>query len=138
VLEIDEGGLDVPVPMLTLQPILENVFVHGIEGMEEGAVIQLTITQGSSETLVAISDNGVGMSAEIREALLDVDGEPQVSHANGQSTGLGTRNVFKRLALFYGQKDLVRIQSDLDRGTKVTLRLPAEGKEIGDVSLTDR
>ncbi|KRE97688.1 hypothetical protein ASG89_29220 [Paenibacillus sp. Soil766] len=138
VMEIDEGGLDVPVPMLTLQPILENVFVHGIEGMEEGAVIQLTITQGSGETLVAISDNGVGMSEEIREALLDVDGEPQVTRANGQSTGLGTRNVFKRLALFYGQKDLVRIQSDPGRGTKVFLRLPAEGKEVGDVSLTDR
>ncbi|CAN7178420.1 sensor histidine kinase [Paenibacillus sp. LjRoot56] len=138
VLDIDEGGLGVPVPMLTLQPILENVFVHGIEGMEEGAVIQLTITQGSGETLVAISDNGVGMSEETREALLDVDGELQASHPNGQSTGLGTRNVFKRLALFYGKKDLVRIESDPGRGTKVVLRLPAEGKEVGDVSLTDR
>lgn len=138
VMEIDERGLDVPVPMLTLQPILENVFVHGIEGMEEGAEIKLVVTRGLGETLVAISDNGVGMSEETRASLLDVNAEPEAEPAKGQSTGLGTRNVFKRLALFYGKKDLVHIQSDPGRGTTVVLRLPAEGKEDGDVSPTDR
>ena len=53
--EIDEAGLDVLVPVLTLQPILENGFVHGIEGMEEGAVVKLTISCEPSETRVAIS-----------------------------------------------------------------------------------
>lgn len=139
VMDIDERGLDVPLPMLTLQPILENVFVHGIEGMEAGAVIRLAISRRENDTLVAISDNGVGMSEETRQSLLNLEeANSQVGQGNGSSTGLGTRNVFKRLALFYGQKDLVHIESDPGRGTSVQIRLPAAGKEDGDVSLTDR
>ncbi|MFX3636595.1 MAG: sensor histidine kinase [Candidatus Pristimantibacillus sp.] len=143
VTEIEEAGLDVLVPTLTLQPILENVFVHGIEGMEEGAVIKLTISCKPDETWVAISDNGVGMSAEVRESLLHYDTErPSASvhgdHRKGHSTGLGTHNVFKRLELFYEQKDMINIHSEPGQGTTVIIRIPAAGKEDGYVSPTDR
>lgn len=138
VTDIDESGLDVYVPMLTLQPLLENIFVHGIEGMEEGAEIKLVITRGLGEVKVAISDNGIGMSEEVRESLLHFESEPLFGQEKGQSTGLGTRNVFKRLELFYGKKDLVDIHSEPGRGTTILIRLPAAGKGVGDVSPTDR
>lgn len=127
--EIDEKGLDVSVPTLTLQPILENVFVHGIEGMEQGAELKLTISCGTGEVRVAISDNGIGMSEEVRQSLLHLEAEAPVSQHTGQSTGLGTRNVFKRLELFYGKKNLVDITSAPGLGTTVLIRLPAAGKE---------
>ncbi|KRF10708.1 sensor histidine kinase [Paenibacillus sp. Soil787] len=136
--DIDESGLDVYVPMLTLQPLLENVFVHGIEGMEEGAEIKLVIACGPNEVRVAISDNGIGMSEEVRESLLHFESEPLLGQEKGQSTGLGTRNVFRRLELFYGKKNLVDIHSEPGRGTTVLIRIPAAGKEDGDVSPTDR
>ncbi|MCJ8012945.1 sensor histidine kinase [Paenibacillus sp. KQZ6P-2] len=139
--EIDEAGLDVLVPVLTLQPILENVFVHAIEGMEEGAVIKLAIQCKPDETWVAISDNGVGMSEDVRESLLHYDEElprerdnPEKSH----STGLGTRNVFKRLELFYNQKDMISIQSEPGKGTTVLIQIPSTGKGEEHVSSTDR
>lgn len=138
VTDIDENGLDVLVPTLTLQPLLENVFVHGIEGMEEGAEIKLAVTCAPGEVQVAISDNGVGMSEEVRKSLLHFRSEPSVAQGKGQSTGLGTRNVFKRLELFYGQKDLINIYSEPGKGTTVLIRLPAAEKEGGDVSLIDR
>jgi sensor histidine kinase YesM len=138
VTDIDESGLDVMVPMLTLQPLLENVFVHGIEGMEEGAEIRLVIACWPGEVRVAISDNGIGMSKEIRESLLHFESEPLAEQEKGQSTGLGTRNVFKRLELFYGKKDLVDIHSEPGRGTTILIRLPAAGKENADVSPFDR
>lgn len=139
--DIDEDGLDVLVPVLTLQPILENVFVHGIEGKEEGAVIKLAITCKEDETWVSISDNGVGMSEDIRQSLLNYDEEPapnQSSERNGHSTGLGTRNVFKRIELCYGNKDRIDIRSKPDQGTTVIIRIPVEGKEDHHVSLIDR
>ena len=136
--EIDERGLDVRVPTLTLQPLLENVFVHGIEGMEEGAEIKLAITCSPGEVRVSISDNGIGMSEEIRQALLQYEYKPSAAEAKGQSTGLGTRNVFRRLALFYGKEDLIEIHSEPGRGTTVLIRLPVAGKEEEDVSLIDR
>jgi sensor histidine kinase YesM len=138
VTEIDESGLDVYVPMLTLQPILENVFVHGIEGMEEGAEIKLVIACEPDEVRVAISDNGIGMSEEVRDSLLHFESEPLLGQEKGQSTGLGTRNVFRRLELFYGKKNLVDIHSEPGRGTTVLIRIPAAGNEDEDVSPTDR
>lgn len=139
VTEIDEAALNVHVPTLTLQPILENAFVHGIEGKEEGAVIRLTIERLQDTVRVAISDNGFGMSEEVRESLLRFDAEPVFMQDRGQSTGLGTRNVFfKRLELFYGRRDLVEIDSKPGRGTTVIMRIPCTGKEGGDVSDTDR
>lgn len=138
---IDQDGLDVLVPVLTLQPILENVFVHGIEGREEGAVIKLTITSKENETWISISDNGVGMSEETRQSLLNYNTASttsQWSERSGHSTGLGTRNVFKRIELCYGDTDRIEIKSKPGQGTTVIIRIPAAGKEDGDVSLIDR
>lgn len=139
--DVDEAGLDVLVPVLTLQPILENVFVHAIEGMEEGAVIRLAVKCQSDETWVSISDNGAGMTEEVRDSLLHYDEKPPKDGEEGKtghSTGLGTRNVFKRLELFYDRKDLVRIESAPGMGTTVVLRIPRSGKEENHVSPVDR
>ncbi|MBE9917389.1 sensor histidine kinase [Paenibacillus donghaensis] len=143
VTEIDEAGLDVLVPVLTLQPLIENVFVHAIEGMEEGAVIKLAVSCHGDETWVAISDNGAGMNERIRESLLHYDREEPVRKESGyggqgHSTGLGTRNVFRRLELFYDKKDMVDIQSEPGKGTTVLIRIPAAGKGDGYVSPINR
>ncbi len=139
--QIDDAGLDVLVPVLTLQPILENIFVHAIEGMEEGAVIRLAVQYAPDETRIAISDNGIGMSEEVRESLLHYDAErphPREDKERGHSTGLGTRNVFRRLELFYNRKHMIDIQSEQGKGTTVLIRIPASGKEEEHVSPTDR
>ncbi|MEI0736827.1 ATP-binding protein [Paenibacillus sp. JTLBN-2024] len=108
--------------------------------MEEGAVIKLAVQCKPDETWVSISDNGAGMSGEIRDSLLHYD-EASPKNADGKSghsTGLGTRNVFKRLELFYDRKDLVRIESAPGAGTTVILRIPVRGKEENHVSPVDR
>lgn len=130
--DIDESALSESVPALTLQPIVENAFVHGIERMEQGAVIRLTVRREPEHMLLAVSDNGRGMSEEVRQALLRLeDGNgaiPGQSTAKKESAGLGTRNVFKRLQLFFGRSDLARIDSKPGEGTTVTIRIP-RGKE---------
>lgn len=128
--DIDESALDVLVPVLTLQPILENVFVHGIEGMEAGAIVRLSIKQVPNYILVSIEDNGVGMSTEMRESLLNLCPEQQGTRLEGHSTGIGTYNVFRRLELFYEQQNLVDIHSEPGRGTKVMIRIPTGRKEL--------
>lgn len=131
VTHIDEAALDVLVPVLTLQPILENVFVHGIEGMEIGAVVTLSIERVPSEVRISIADNGSGMTEETRSALLRMDAEPADSRSGGQSTGLGTYNVFRRLELYYGRTDLVDIQSEPGGGTTVLIRIPDKENHKG-------
>ncbi|MGG0811079.1 histidine kinase [Paenibacillus alvei] len=126
VTQIDETALDVLVPVLTLQPILENVFVHGIEGMEAGAVVTLTIEHVLDGVRVSIADNGMGMPEETRNSLLQMDegATDSRSGGGGQSTGIGTYNVFRRLELYYGRADLVDIYSEPGQGTTVMIRIP--------------
>lgn len=127
-MEIDQSALQQPIPALTLQPIIENAFLHGIESMEKGAVIRLEISQSTDGVRISLSDNGSGMTEEVRMSLLRLESGSDKK----KSTGLGTKNVFKRLQLFYGVNGLVDIESELGKGTKVTIRIPPrkEGERI--------
>lgn len=126
--DIDEAALGTRVPALTIQPLVENAFAHGIEGLERDAVIGLAIRREAESVLVAVSDNGSGMSEEVRQALLRLEAGTAAIPGRQHSTGLGTRNVFKRLQLLYGRSDLVDIESAPGKGTTVRLRIP-QGKE---------
>jgi LytS/YehU family sensor histidine kinase len=44
--------------------------------------------------------------------------------SQGHSTGIGVKNVIRRLQLFYGQKDIIEIHSELSKGTKFRLTIP--------------
>lgn len=124
---IEEACLQIEVPPMLLQPLVENAFIHGIEAMESGAVIRLAVRMDNEDVLIAVSDNGAGMTEETRLSLLR-PGEDGTARSGGQSTGIGTRNVFRRLALLYGREDLVDIQSAPGEGTTVTIRIPHEGR----------
>jgi len=124
-LDIDQNQLDTTVPVLTLQPILENIFVHGIEKLEHGAKINLRIYGDDQFTWITISDNGKGMDEETVSQLLHYEqGFYSSKPATGQSTGLGTHNVFRRLQLLYGDQHGVEIESKLGEGTAITMRIP--------------
>ncbi|BCG58205.1 sensor histidine kinase [Paenibacillus sp. URB8-2] len=147
-LDIEDKALDVRVPSLTIQPIIENAFVHGIAHMESGAVISLIVREDPAETKIIISDNGKGMTEDIRTALLS---RSPAAHAPGalgpetvaqakpgaRSTGLGIRNVFRRLELVYEREDLVQISSQPGKGTTVMLTIPARRSGINSVSADD-
>ncbi|WP_379133211.1 histidine kinase [Paenibacillus sp. sgz500958] len=125
VMDIDERALDGMIPCLTLQPILENAFVHGIEQLEEGAVLQLSIGYRGDTIEIEIRDNGAGMSRETVMVLLESFREDTPRFAGkGQSTGLGTHNVFKRLHLFFDGEQAIEIESTEGKGTAVLFRLP--------------
>lgn len=125
VMDIDERALDGMVPCLTLQPILENAFVHGIEQMEEGAELKLTIGYVDEGVGIEIRDNGVGMSRETVELLLKSFREETPSLGRkGQSTGLGTHNVFKRLHLYFNGEQRIEIDSTQGKGTAVLFKIP--------------
>lgn len=127
---IDESCLKVAVPNMTLQPVVENAFIHGIESYEEGAQITLNINHDGADVRVEVADNGVGMNEETKRRLMDLTADKEQAEPKGHSTGLGLKNVIKRLELFYRRENLVDIESEIGKGTKVILRFPAqEGSE---------
>ncbi|MFD2876226.1 sensor histidine kinase [Paenibacillus rhizoplanae] len=100
-MEIDEQAMDGMVPCLTLQPIFENAFVHGLEQMEEGAILTLSIRYRSGQVEIVISDNGAGMNRETVARLMgSIQQEAPHFSGKGQSTGLGTHNVFLKDCIY--------------------------------------
>lgn len=132
--EIDEAALSAKLPALTIQPLVENAFVHGIEHMEEGAEIRIAARRDDANgcAVVEVSDNGAGMDEETRQALLRLDYEPEETDRTepaATSAGLGTRNVFRRLQLFTGRSDAVDVRSAPGQGTTFTIRIPLTPRE---------
>ncbi|UOQ84111.1 sensor histidine kinase [Gracilibacillus salinarum] len=125
--EIDESCLLTPIPCLTLQPIMENAFMHGIEEMAEGATIMLRISPVDDMVQIDITDNGVGMDQQTIDQLIQKEEKKESEQQRkGHSTGIGMRNVMDRLHLFHPDSQL-SIESEVGKGTTVTILLPKGG-----------
>jgi len=123
-LEVDESCLTIQIPSLALQPIIENAVIHAVEPMEDGGAIVFRALAQGDYVRVEIEDNGSGISEDKVKRILEEDSEQ--SHVQGHSTGIGFSNVVRRLRLFYGNDDVIRIISAAGQGTKVVLQLPVE------------
>lgn len=118
--DIDEECLHAEIPSLTLQPIIENAVIHAIEPEEDGGTIWFRIKKNGTSIVIEIEDSGKGMSREKIYQLLNGDNPLNEGH----STGIGFQNVVKRLELFYGMKDLIKIDSGEGQGTRVVIQIP--------------
>ncbi|WP_059104377.1 sensor histidine kinase [Shouchella shacheensis] len=123
-IEMEEEALDVNVPRLVLQPLVENACIHGVESLEEGGTITLRIFTQGPYTIVEVADNGIGMTQKQVEAVFARSVE-EAAHV-GHSTQIGMANVRRRLQLFYQQEHLFDVRSTLREGTVIRLYLPNE------------
>jgi two-component system LytT family sensor kinase len=116
--EISPETLDVMVPGMLLQPLIENSIKHGLEPRISGGTITLHSRIDEDGMLVIeVEDDGVGMSIERN----DVSGAEALVR---QGAGIGMKNVRERMEVQYGGSASVEINSRPGRGTKVTLRMP--------------
>lgn len=118
--DVDEAALDVLVPKLMLQPIVENSIIHGFA--ESGGTISVTARLDAGELEVTVRDDGCGMSDESMKRFRDPG-------ANEKRHHLGLRNVDAILRLHYGEGHGLRFLPTEGRGTCVSMNLPARYKE---------
>jgi len=115
--EIAPETLDIVVPGMLLQPLIENSIKHGLEPRISGGTITLrSRIADDNMLLIEVEDDGVGMSIE-NEWVSPLKGP-------GAGTGIGMRNVRERMEVQYGNLGSVVINSRPGRGTKVSLRMP--------------
>lgn len=115
------------LPCMTLQPILENAYIHGVAPLtDRPGRITVDLYPLGDALRVVIADNGVGMITEQIAVILEDDSsQPVRLRPEGSgSNGLGLANVRKRLELFYHQKELLTIASQPGLGAQVVLTLP--------------
>lgn len=121
---VDDELKDMPLLRMLLQPIVENAVVHGLAEKRSKGIIQVQVNQntdrvGGRSTLIRITDNGKGM--ELPEDSLPTR---PVNRASGGFTGIGIRNVDRRIRLNYGEEYGLTVKSRRGHFTTVEIRLP--------------
>jgi len=120
-LNINADLQKVMVPAMTLQPFVENAFIHGIEPKEEGGVINIDINQQGDCCTIVIEDTGCGMDEDMLKKIISDSTKQQPV---GHTTSLGIKSVVQRLKLMYGRDDIFSIESQKGVGTRVYLKIP--------------
>jgi two-component system LytT family sensor kinase len=111
--ELDPASLDVMVPSMILQPLVENSIKHGLASKVEGGSIYLRSRLSDSKLVIEVEDDGVGMGAR-----------PPVGSGNWRGMGIGMANISERLQVLYGDTARMTIDSHEGKGTLVRVRLP--------------
>jgi two-component system LytT family sensor kinase len=112
--DLDPASLDVMVPSMLLQPLIENSIKHGLASKIEEGRIFLRSRLTDSKLIIEVEDNGVGMgSATLLEKPTGLGG-----------TGIGLMNIAERLKVLYGDTARMTIDSHEGKGTLIRLRLP--------------
>ncbi len=124
--EVEETLRQIKVPVLLLQPIVENSILHAFEDMEEMGMISISIQEVSEYVKIVIKDNGIGIDQGNINQLLSV--YPQ----KNKYSSMGMRNVRDRIKLYYGQQCDMVIESDVGMGTQTTLTILKEIKKRSD------
>lgn len=125
--DVDESLMDVRVPSMILQPLVENAVNYGIRGIDWEGRIELSVCRREKQISISIWDNGAGMEQErIRQVLA---GEAREDERASGSNGVGIWNVMERLKLYFHGRAVLTIWSEgKNRGTEVQILIP-DGQE---------
>lgn len=125
--EEDSHIYDYLLPKLTIQPIVENAIYHGLETKSGKGLVTITVNVTPKRFLIAISDDGIGMSAgtlaEVNDRLRQT-GEVTAQTNDQHGTGLALINVNRRIKLIFGDEYGIYVYSTPNKGTEVEIVLP--------------
>lgn len=125
---------DIPAPLmdfkilrLLFQPIIENAVFHGFGDNSDKCIIQIVGRDTGTHVEFQISDNGMGMDAEqVKHLNHFISSDTVPAAAEGRSNGIGLKNTYERLRLYFGADCSMVIHSVPGQGTSVVLRLPKD------------
>jgi len=108
--EVEEDTLDMLVPSMLLQPLIENCVKHGLSSKVEGGTIRLRCRRADGRLVLSVEDDGVGIPEEKLATLLE--------------QGIGVSNVSERLKVLFGSDHKMNIDSQRGRGTRIEIEIP--------------
>jgi two-component system, LytTR family, sensor kinase len=117
--DIDPRTLNVLVPSILLQPLIENSIKHGLEPRIHGGTVTLRSRLQGNRVSIEVADDGVGIVARPDSSL------------SRSGNGIGMKNVRERLEVLYGSQARFTVVSNPGRGTLVSIELPANLLEDG-------
>ncbi|WP_414859293.1 histidine kinase [Paenibacillus haidiansis] len=122
IIDIPEELLQVSIPKITLQPLIENAIIHGVKNMGEDGEIAIRAVGEGDSLLISIEDNGYKPADyEMINRLLEEENPDP-------SFGYGIRNIHQRIRLHFGNRYGLKYTKRQEGGTRVTITLPKAGQ----------
>ena len=114
--DVDKSVLGYMCNKITIQPFIENAIYHGLDRMVDEGEIKIIAQRRGKDIAIIVKDNGLGMTEEQCKTILQKD--------RSDSKGIGVKNVNDRLKIYFGEEYGITIESELDVGTTVTIKIP--------------
>ncbi len=108
--DVAEDTLDMLVPSMLLQPLVENSIKHGLSSKVEGGTIRIRTYRTENRLHLMVEDDGVGIPDEKLATLLD--------------RGIGVNNVHERLRVLFGNEYRMWIESQPGEGVRIQIEVP--------------
>ncbi|WP_069998999.1 cache domain-containing sensor histidine kinase [Cellulosilyticum sp. I15G10I2] len=113
--DIDAEVLEVKVPRLILQPLVENSIYHGIRPSGNKGLIRISIKKVMHTVWIVVEDNGVGLS-----------GEELINLNTTNEKSIGIPATRERIRILFGEKSCFHIESECNKGTKIRIEIPLD------------
>ncbi|SET28145.1 sensor histidine kinase [Paenibacillus sp. NFR01] len=128
--EIEERWMNIRVPKMTVQPVIENAVKHGLESLGRQGVLKV-YTEAEGQVLkIIVEDNGHGMDElqlqRLQQSL--IDGAAKENLKETGKGGIGLLNLHRRLQHMFGERYGLEIASSPGEGTRVAIVLPIQSE----------
>ena len=118
--EIEEG-LNLSIPPLLLQPLVENAVIHGIQPLPEGGCITIKASSMGKGIILSVNDNGQGLNQNANNRCMDPEDE--------RTDSIGLNNIRQRLINTYGPSADLQLECSGEKGTTAKIFIPAGERE---------
>ncbi|QMV42404.1 sensor histidine kinase [Cohnella cholangitidis] len=131
-IEVEERWLDIEVPKMILQPIIENAVKYGLEPLNRPGTLRIRSKAQDDNLTIIVEDNGVGIDEDTLDALsrslsdspLSDLGQETLADMSSDRAGIGLENVHRRIRLMFGDSYGIRVESNPNLGTTVIVTIP--------------
>lgn len=118
-MNVEPELMELPIHKLLLQPFIENAILHGFEGVNHKHILTVELSRTDKFLFVEIEDNGCGMTENtVWEINNGIFGKAE------SKNHIGMENAITRIRMYYGERANVVIESEIDKGTKVSIWIP--------------
>lgn len=118
--EVEPKTLDMAVPSMLLQPLIENCIKHGLSSKVEGGTIRLASREESGRLRLVVEDDGIGI--------------PEAKLATLFERGIGISSVNERLKVLFGTDYRIWIDSKPGQGTRIEIEVPEMATQMAAAS----
>jgi len=118
-INMEEACKKMILPVFTLQPLVENAIIHGIEPKMEGGHVRIRLYRKNNKVIIKVTDTGIGMEKEQYEKLIE-------KLKKKETKGIGVANVYNRFKLYFKESGVFKIYSRVGKGTSIKLTVDKE------------